>query len=405
MLVRTLTLTALVCACATTSLAAQTAAARTARPAPARPRLDVGADTNNPASYIQWATLRLRRNADEAAAGFYWATRLDPNNADAWYGLHVARLIARPENLIGWQQLDRAVLSLPEVKAIDSLKYRAQMVDPFFRESLDDVLLERYYVEFLMQRSAGRYSRAALEYDIRNLIDRSTDEGDRAWLAATRGDYNQAVRYLAVLTRRYPRNFWIRAYRARVFMQLGNADSAVVDMRGAIEAARAADTTRMWHVYDSKEALEYSLGWIMEQRGDTTGARDAYQRALVENLGYWPAHVRLGTIALARRDTAVAFREFQAAIDVKEDDFNARLMMGFALGSAGRFADAIPHLVRATEIEPHAAAGYDMLAQILDAAGNRAAAIGAYERFLARASQSDPGRGPVEQRLATLRGR
>lgn len=402
---RTLTtiIAALGCA-ATTDLAGQSAPAATTRPIPPRPVIDAGADTNNPRSYVVWATGQLRRRPEQAAAAFYWATRLEPNYAEAFYGLHVARLLANTSILIGWVEGDRGTLSSPGVRAIDSLRYRAQAVDPFFREDLDDVLVEFYYVEVII-RENPTLSRTEVQYEIRNLLDRSRDPYTRAWLAATRGNYREALRIWADLARNRPRNYTLRTVRARAFMQLGNADSAVTELRAAITAARAADTTRMWHVYDSKEALEFSLGWIQEQRRDTAGAREAYQRALVENLGFWPAHVRLGLLAMAARDTATAFREMRAALDIREDDYNARLMMGFLAGTNRRFDEAVLHLTRAAEIEPFAAAPWDIIGQIQDAAGRRAEAIAAYERFLRLASRNDSSRPPVEGRLAVLRGR
>lgn len=404
MLVRrylTLALTLIVAPAAPSPLAGQSAGTGPTWP---RPRLQAGADTNSALDYFTWATLMLRRDPALAAAGFYWAARLEPNHADALYGLHVARLIAS-DQIVGWFEEDRAVMRRPEIRAIDSLRHRAMWINPFLHERFSALVLECYAVQALTRETGGRYPRAEIEAGVQDWLNRNLEPGVRAWRAAINGNYQQALRVWGEMAARSPRPWGLRVIRARAFMQMGNSDSAAAELRSAIEALRTADTTRMWHTYDSKESLEFALGYVLERRGDVPGAREAYQRALLENLGFWPAHNRLAMLALAQRDTATAVRELEAALAVNEADYTARLTLGWVLGVRGRIADAIAHLERAAEVEPFAARSWFLLGASHDAAGHRAEAVAAYERFVDRASRNDPGRAPVDQRLATLRGR
>lgn len=372
------------------------------RAAPARPALQAGADTNDAGEYYHWARERLRRQPEQAVAGFYWALRIEPGSASALYALHAARLLADRGYLVGWQENDRRTLREPAVRAIDSLRHHALMADPFVREDLEDIMLEEYVLEVVRRDAGVSNTQSALEYAVRSYIQQQSDPAFRAWLNASRGQYHLAVRQLGEVTRRNPRAFGLRVARARAFMQLGNADSAAAEMRAAITAARARDTTRMWHSYESKEALEYALGFILERKGDFTEAREAYRRALLENLGYWPAHRRLAAIALSTGDTAAAVRELEGALVANEADYDAQLDLGYVLALTGRYAEAVPHLRRATDVEPYASRPWLLLGASLDAGGNAPDAITAYRRFLATASRADPGRSGVLSRLAAL---
>ncbi|HYD51896.1 MAG TPA: hypothetical protein VEA99_04690, partial [Gemmatimonadaceae bacterium] len=52
---------------------------------PLRPRLVAGADTNDAASYYAAGITLIERDPKTAADAFYWATRLEPTHADAFY--------------------------------------------------------------------------------------------------------------------------------------------------------------------------------------------------------------------------------------------------------------------------------------------------------------------------------
>jgi tetratricopeptide (TPR) repeat protein len=297
---------------------------------------------------------------------------------------------------------ERAAMNTPEMRHIDSLRLRALLANPFFHPSLDDVMVERW-IEGVIVQENRQASVAEVRYAVRRYLEDNRNYSTQAWLAMSRGDFASAARFYGVVAQERPRNYAARADRAHAFMLLGNGDSAKTSMEDAIRVSRAADTAAVRYSYQSKQSLLYALGRICEQSGDAVCARRVYEEALVEHLGFWAAHVRLGILALGGGDTTRALRELQSAVEVREDDYSAQLMYGYVLGVAGRFDSAVVHLRRAADLEPWASAPYDLLGQILDVSARPAEAMPAYERFLQLARQDDPSRIPVTQRVAALR--
>jgi hypothetical protein len=64
---------------------------------------------------------QLDRDPEVAAAAFYWAARLDPTSADAYYGRRCALLLADKWRFQKYIEEDRRTLQSSEVKRIDSL--------------------------------------------------------------------------------------------------------------------------------------------------------------------------------------------------------------------------------------------------------------------------------------------
>ncbi len=394
----------LLLSCAVIRLAAaQTPSGATHLTEPVRPHLLPGADTNSASAYYQLGLERLNRDPEVAAAAFYWASRIEPTYAPALYARHVAMLLSDPPMLEGWEENNPRTLRRPEIKTIDSLELRARILDPFVHPALDQMLIQRY-IDWKIRESNGTpQSQGELDYEIRTWLNQVDDPGWRGFMTLTQGDFRASARWFNEQARRYPRSWRPHFYRAQALVLGGSADSAATEMRSAIRLAATRDTTAMWLVYESKEALQFSLGTILEQARDTAGARAAYEQALVENLGFWAAHIRLGQLAAAAHDTARALRELQAAVDTREDDYFARLSLSWMQAASNHLADAIPNLERASQLEPYAAEPWDLLGQIHDVLRHYPQALTAYNRFLALARQNDPERAIVTRRVAQLR--
>src|SRR6185295_20028655 len=101
---------------------------------------------------------------------------------------------------------------------------------------------------------------------------------------------------------------------------MGVYDGALVELQAAVKEMRDRDTTRMRSWYRSKELFEHATGMIHEMRGNVDSAKAAYGRALQEHLSYYPAHMRLGTLALLSGDTATAVSELDLAVQVAPDE-------------------------------------------------------------------------------------
>jgi Tfp pilus assembly protein PilF len=122
--------------------------------------------------------------------------------------------------------------------------------------------------------------------------------------------------------------------------------------------------------------------------GNLDAAKDAFGRALSEDLTFYQAHLRLAEIAMGRGDTTTALGEFDQAAQLRPNDGMVRFEYGVALLRAKKFAEGEAQLRKTTELEPYFAMGFYDLALALDLQGKKHEAIEPYKMFVARAPQS-----------------
>jgi len=173
-------------------------------------------------------------------------------------------------------------------------------------------------------------------------------------------------------------------------------------MKLAVNALREKDLKDFVYFYESKAVLEHSIGLIDERQTRLAPAREAYGRALQEDLNYYPAHVRLGMLALARNDTVTALRELDLAAQIRGDDPWVQTTYGVTLAQTGHLADAEAHLRKAVELEPLYAAPYYVLGRVAEMAGRAPDAIAHYRAYLAHARAKDSRVAEVQRRLKNL---
>jgi tetratricopeptide (TPR) repeat protein len=378
---------------------------------PPRPQLPEGADTNSALAYYQLGTQRLEgivsgrsalrgrptvrlvnRSPREAYAAFYWASRLEPLSARAAFGQSVALLMMDDRLLAGYLERDRRTLASPDARRVDSLMKRAFTLDPFVYSDLREIAWLRYV----------EYQNGATQ-QLRVLPTNALDPESRGMVLYGRGDFHAALEEWRWALRQAPQAYWLHAYRARAFYHLNALDSARAASQRALDGARAADAMRAPDAYESREHWEYSLGWVLARQGNLVSAGEAYQRALVENLGFHAAHLRLAMIALGAGDTLMAQTELARGLAITEDDYALQLTAGELLLSAGRPDSALIHLEHAARLEPYAPAPVLALARALEAVGRAAAAADAYDRFLALARRDEPRVPGIRARVSTLR--
>jgi tetratricopeptide (TPR) repeat protein len=378
-----------------------------AQQAPRRPRLARDADTNDASAYFNWGLERLTRVPEQAAAAFYWAERLDPASPQTLYARYVALHIADRDRLGRYLERDRAVLNRPEVRRIDSLYHQALMLDPFLHQGLEEIFLLRGIEGMIAARPTWTGNDGPAAGDIARAMDTifaTVNPYLRGTLAAGRGNHREALHYYSrALTARRIRADVIHAARARSFHALRQYDSAQAALVTALSLARAADTAALRFVYESRATWEFALARAYEDGRNYAAAREAYQRTLAEDLAYFPAHIRLGLLALALRDTAAALTELERAVATFEGHYQAQATLGAVYGRLGRREAAIRHLHLATRLEPWASATWYLLGHELEAAGDAAAADTAYTRFLALARRGDNNTVTVRANLNRLR--
>lgn len=375
---------------------------------PSRPRTSAIADTNDARAYLNHGISSFDRDPDIAAGAFYWASRLDPTMGDAFYGYRSAEIMRTPNLRREYFNSGENSRTSKEMQRLDSLYLRAVVSSPFLYRRLDRLMLTKWWRESLERslRQSGVGLHEIPEGDITHYIERSLQQssiGTRAWSAYSNGDFGSALEMYAEAAKGTKEKAGYRTARGRIFGMRNEADSAIAEFKLAIDELKQRDEKRVVVLYNSKAVLEHSIAVLLEGRGDNNGAREAYGRALEEDLSYWPAHLRLGLLALNEKDTTAALAELDLAAQVAPQEPSVRHMYGVTLSYAGRNADALEQLRKAVELEPYWAQPYAVIGRLLERE-NPSAAMEAYQNFLARASRAAPLRKEIEDRLAGLKG-
>lgn len=347
---------------------------------PARPALPPEADTNDATAYYSFGASTIYAKPDTAAAAFYWATRLDPWRADAYYARSVAllRSLMAPWRGTGiWTPKRRPHENEREV--IDSLNRVAYDLNPFIDRRYDYLLGPPVILlnckRILNLTSAGMCS-------------------------LHKGDYVDAVRILAEALKRKPGEIELHYFRAQTFFRLFQFDSAANELRILADSLEGRQIRKVM-MYLSRAGIFYAQGMAYTQHGDSTKAREAYERALVEDLSFHMASVRLSGHALATGDTATALTHLAHAVALRPTDVALRLYYGVVLSYQRQRREAADQYLRAIEINPHYAPPYLYLGRLLERS-DLENAITAYHMYLGRVTQADSTRTWVVERLRAL---
>jgi tetratricopeptide (TPR) repeat protein len=224
-----------------------------------------------------------------------------------------------------------------------------------------------------------------------------------AFLAYGRGEFPRAAQRFGEVVRSRPgRNVRFRHYRALSFVGAGQMDSAAVEIEALLETLRRIDAVRV-AAYESKGMWEYALGRIYEAQGRRDAAREAFRRALVEDLALYPAHAALARLGVQARNVDEALGHAATAVEAAPHDPVMHYEHGSALTAAGQHEAAAAAFRRVTELEPYWAAPYLRLGAAHDDLGAREPALAAYRAYLERAPRRQAnGIGIAERRIAEL---
>jgi len=376
------------------------AAAQRLGPPPPRPKNAV-ADTNDARAYFDFGVSVFETQPTDAASAFYWAARIDPGMADALYGRRAALLMSNVGLRETFIRGGKRARDSKELRALDSLYLRALNLNPLLFRRLDRRLLQGHIVQSMereIQRSGGNVSRSEIDYYVEGWLKDAGPEY-RAWMAYADGRFAYALSNYALAAKGARFKAGIRIERGRIFGMTGQLDSAITQFRLALTEMRSRDTKDLVYFYDSKALFEHTIATLLEQQDSIVAAREGYGKALQEDLAFYPAHLRLGLLALGTKDTATALSELDLAVQIAGDEPFLRYVYGWALASAGKQDDGVTQLRKAVELEPYYAMPHLALGQLAEQRGDGKAAQTAYSAFLARASQKDLQRKFAETRL------
>ena len=96
----------------------------------------------------------------------------------------------------------------------------------------------------------------------------------------------------------------------------------------------------------------FNLGNALRDRGDDTGALNAYARALSIHPGYAEVLYNRGVVYQRMEKPDLALEAYEQAIELESDHLGALVNQGILLAGEGTFGEAIKSLERASEIAP-----------------------------------------------------
>ena len=281
---------------------------------PPRPKIDAPRDSNFAGSYMLLGMARLTQRPDEAAAAFHWARRLDPSLADAFYSERIARHLSDTRQLGQYLLRNRSVMRRKEILEIDSLQIEALIRNPMLNPRLD-----RRMLELFLDNATGQS----------NMIDWDrSDPANLAWLAMSEGRFDEAAKQYGKALNRYKNAYGYNLDRALAFYLSMQPDSSLAALNSYLEARSKDEKKEVIFVYQSKALTEYTVGWVYDRMGKPDKAKEAYGRALAEDLSFAMAHSALGDLARAAGDTATSLQEYDLAVQLRGADPFLRLHYG-----------------------------------------------------------------------------
>lgn len=351
---------------------------------PRRPSLKAAADTNDWREYYNYAMGLVATRPGPAADALYWAERLDPTRAEPMYARWAALWMNQPQLLKDYAEGSERVLNSAAAQRIDSLNWTARLRNPMVNQGIRRLLLKAMYDH---TEGAGNW-------------EWSMEPTNRAWLDYTEANFKRsAERFGAIIAKDPRRHYHLRFDRALAFYAMNQFDSAATELTTLVEELHRRDQKRLVYFYDSKAMFEYSVGLLHTAARRYEEARQAFMRALSDDLAFYPAHGALGTISLALGDTATAISEYNQAVELNPSDEVIRYDFALVLMNAGQHAAAMEHLRFVVRSEPYFASPYYYLGRILDSQGKHAEAMTYYDAFLARAPRT------LGQAVTFVRGR
>ena len=396
---------------------------------PARPRLDPGVDTNSAQANYEYGMKRIDDDPQESVRAFYWASRIDPTSGDAMYALWTATLVSMSDpqlaSYLGHGRRPHEKRTGEQLE-LDSLIYRAYVVNPFLFSSLDRALMKRTIEaeigtlnpkmkpELKAQAVARRVHAAAAQPSIAYSQGRFQEALDSYAFElyasnlfgeppAKKKPNAQDKQYAAMVKGGLAfERVDLHAKRARIFFQLHELDSASTEMTAAISILQAQDSGSVQPIYLSKAIFDESLGIIYEHDRRFDLAREAYGRALQEDLSFYTAHNRLAGLELEQGDTTNALTDIDLAVQLAPRDPALRYRYAEVLVSARRDGEAAQQLMKAIALDPYYGSPHLMLAMMSDVENYTDDAIAEYKAYIALAARSEPQLPRIKARLAKL---
>lgn len=158
--------------------------------------------------------------------------------------------------------------------------------------------------------------------------------------------------------------------------EIGNgADLSFAQARAWSSLGRQDEAERLGRealALDPERAdIHLFLGELCVGQDRMSEAEASLRRAVQLDPGLAGAHRRWGMALDRLGDRDAAQRAFETAVSLQPADATARLLLGQLLLNTDRAAEALPHLIKACELDPRTANPYYVLAQAQNRLGSR----------------------------------
>ena len=241
----------------------------------------------------------------------------------------------------------------------------------------------------------------------------NVDLFDRALYAYNDGQWEEAYRRFGNLVADSAKyRSWARViyekilwYHAMSALRLNKAPEAVRDLQWLVEWSQHREQSDTLFRFSLRtNEYRYTLGYAMQRAGDLNGALGVYRETLANDLGLFPAHLRIAEIYEGARQWDDAINARRNAVNSSPDDPLMQLDLGWTLAKAGRFVDAEGELREAAQRAPREPRAPYYLGLVLQQQGKAADAKASFERFLQIApSRYERQVADARQRLEKLR--
>ncbi len=226
------------------------------------------------------------------------------------------------------------------------------------------------------------------------------------------GQYGRAYQFLRELAgnatdedRRQKFGSWFLWYEALAAAHANDFARATGDMRILLARAEAATAMGGGATLAFTEAnhYRYTLACILDLAGESRESVELLKQALTEDVGLYPAHVRLARIYEGQHRTNGALEERRRAVAANPEDPTLLFDLGEALARAGELVEAHGVLRQAVQANPRSHRALFVLGFVAQQVGSRDEARTVYTRFLELApSRFEAQKVEARRRLESL---
>jgi tetratricopeptide (TPR) repeat protein len=166
------------------------------------------------------------------------------------------------------------------------------------------------------------------------------------------------------------------------------ATQSLLKAKSLAESGNHPQAIELYRAYLVKDpagnpAVYYYLGKSLYETGDTSGATQAFKKALELKNDMKGAHYYLGNVALKEDDAAGALKEYEEELKLSSDSQPLLMKLAQAASQSGDLDKAIGALERAVALDPTQPEPLVQLASVYEQKGDKAKADETYQKVAA----------------------